>query len=156
MKTHKILSLMTAATLSMGQLSYAAEHAPPKEESAKTSAEETRQIPADAAEEIMNYSADMRGEAVRKAKAALDALDAHINTLEGEVDSNWEKMDKAARDRARGTLRAIREQRIKAAEWYGGLINSSVNTWEEVKYGFLGAYKSLLHALDMAERERHK
>jgi hypothetical protein len=148
MKVHTILSLMTATLLCITPLSYATE-----QESAKPSAAEVRQKLTDAAETIKNYSADKRDEAAKKAKAALDALDARIDTLEGEIDKNWEKMDKLAREQARGTLSALRKQRLKVAEWYGGLKGSSAGAWEDMKKGFSDAYQSLQHAWEKAERE---
>ena len=145
---HTPLSLMTVALLGMAHPGYA--DAPPP---AKPTAEEVRQKLAESADAVKSYSVDKRDEAARKAKAALDVLDARIVALEEEVDRNWEKMDKAARERARGTLRALREQRVKVAEWYGALKNSSAGTWEEMKKGFSDAYKSLQHGWEKAERE---
>src|SRR5512143_2056055 len=104
MNKHTILSLMTVALLGVAHPVLADEASP-----AKPTAEEVRQKLAESADAIKHYSADKRDEAARKAKAALDVLDARIAALEDEVDRNWSKMDKAARERARGTLRTLRE-----------------------------------------------
>jgi hypothetical protein len=151
MKKHALLSLTTATLLGIATLNYAAEQTPT---AAKPSAAEVRQKLTDAAEAIQHFSADKRDEAAKKAKVALDALDARINTLEGELDKNWEKMDKAARERARASLRELRDQRVKVAEWYGGLKNSTAGVWEETKKGFSDAYRSLEHIWEKAEREQ--
>lgn len=145
-----ILSLMAAAVLGVAPMSYANEQAPPN----KPTAEQVRQNLAKSAGAIKNYSVDKRDEAARKAKAALDMLDARIETLEDESAKDWIKMDKAARERARATMKSLHAERVKAAEWYGGLRSSSADAWEEMKRGFMDAYKSLQHGWEKAERER--
>jgi hypothetical protein len=78
-------------------------------------------------------------------------LDAHIDALEARIDKGWDKMSKTAREEARSTLKALRSQRVKAAEWYGGMKNSSIEAWEHMKQGFSDAYKSLQSAWEKAE-----
>ncbi len=62
-------------------------------------------------------------------------------------------MDKAARERARGTLTALHRQRIRVAEWYGSLKNSSIEAWERMKNGFSDAYNSLRSSWEKADKE---
>lgn len=154
MKKHSPGSLIAMPFLTMAllfgitPLGHAAQHA-----NDKTTAKEVRQEVADAAEAIKDYSADKRDEATRKTQAALDALDGRIDALEKRIDKNWDKMDQAAREQARNTMNALRKQRVEVAEWYGGLKNSTANTWDHMKSGFTGAYKSLRHAWEKAESE---
>jgi len=119
----------------------------------KTSAKDVKQEVADVAESIKNYSAEKRDEAAQKAKAALDALDARIAALEARIDADWDKMDKAARERARASLNALHKQRLEAAEWYGSLKNSSAAAWEQMKKGFSAAYQATRDAWQKAESE---
>lgn len=154
MKTHAFLSIMMTATLGMTPLAHAAQHeATEKAGDQPTTAKRVQQEVADAAEAIKNYTADKRDEAAKQAKAALDALDARISALETEIAKNWDKMDKAARERTRSSLKALHEQRVRVAEWYGGLKNSTAEAWEHTKKGFSDAYKSLRTSWEKAERE---
>jgi hypothetical protein len=124
-----------------------------QESAGRTSAKEVKQDVVDAAESIKNYSADKRDEAVQKAKAGLDALDARIDALEAHVRANWDKMDKAARERASASLKALHKQRIAAAEWYGSLKHSSAAAWDQMKQGFSTAYEATREAWQKAEHE---
>ena len=99
------------------------------------------------------YTADQRDEAVQKTKAALDDLDKRIDALEAQVDADWDKMDSAAREKARANLKALREQRTRVAEWYGQLKSSSVDAWQDVKKGFSDAYRALDEAWEKAEKD---
>jgi len=148
MMKHAILSLMTAALLGVVPLSYADVGAPVHQ----PSVEEVRQKMAETAEAIKAYGADKRDEAAKKAKAALDMLDARIETLEEQSAKNYLKMDKAARERSRATMKVLHAQRVKVAEWYGGLKNSSADAWEEMRRGFMDAYKSLQRGWEKAEQ----
>ncbi len=145
---HTSLSLLTAVLLGIAPLSHAAQN-----ESNKTSAKEVRQEVGDAVEAIKNYSADKRDEAAAKAQAALDALDTRIDAIEKRIEKNWAKMDQAARERAHDTLSALRKQRVEVAEWYGGLKNSTANSWEHVKRGFSDSYKMLKSSLEKAGQD---
>ncbi len=146
-------SLAIVAALAITLPGHAAWHESEKKDADKTTAKEVREEVGDAAEAIKNYSADKRDEAARKAKEALDALDARINALERQIDRDWEKMDKAAREQARSTLQALHKQRVKVAEWYGGLQNSTASAWEYMKRGFSEAYQSLKQSWEKAEQE---
>lgn len=148
MKKRTTVSLITVALLGLAPPSLASQH-----EKDKTSAQAVRHEVADAAEAIKQYGADKRDEAARKAQAALDALDARIEAMEARIDRNWDKMDKAAREQARSRLKALREQRVEVAEWYGGLKNSTAEAWDQMKAGFSGAYTSLRRTWEKAETE---
>jgi hypothetical protein len=153
MKKSPTLSLIAVALLGIATASPASQHEAAKPESGKTTAKEVRQEMSDATEAIKGYTADKRDEAAAKAKAGLDALDARINALEARIDKNWEKMDKAAREKARNTLKELRKQRVEAAEWYGSLKNGTAEAWEQTKKGFSDAYTSLQRAWKKAERD---
>jgi len=49
------------------------------------------------------YTADQRDEAIQKTKAALDNVDKRIDALGTHIDNKWDKMDKAAREKARAS-----------------------------------------------------
>jgi len=145
-KKHTVISVIGVALLGIAPVC----HAAPQED--KTTAKAVGQQMADTADSIKNYTADQRDEAVKKAKAALAVLDTRIAALEARIDKDWDKMDKTARVKARNTLQALHQQRVAAAEWVGGLQNSTAEAWDDMKKGFSDAYASLQHSWEKAER----
>lgn len=122
-------------------------------ETDKTTAKEVKQEMQDLLKALKGYAADQRDEAIQKTKTALDDLDNRIDALETRIDNNWDQMNKAAREKARADLKALRKQRTKVAEWYGSLKSSSAGAWEQIKKGFSDAYKELSDAWKKAEKE---
>jgi hypothetical protein len=96
---------------------------------------------------------EQRDEAIKKAKTALDDLDARIRRMERKLDGEWERMDQGARKKARATLDTLRRERNEAAEWYGGLKHSSAESWEQVKAGFVKSYEVLRQSFAKARKE---
>lgn len=119
----------------------------------KTSIKEVEQETQDLIQSLKAYTADHRDEATQKTKAALDKLDKRIDALEKRIDNNWDKMDKTAREKARASLKTLREQRTQVAEWYGSLKNSTVDAWEHMKKGFSDAYRTLHGIWEKTEKE---
>lgn len=119
----------------------------------QTSMEEVKKETQELIQTLKSYTADQQEEAVEKTKAALEKLDKRIDSLEKDIDQNWDKMDASARDQARESLKALRKQRIKLAEWYGSLKASSMEAWEHMKDGFSKAYKALSEAWQKSEKE---
>ena len=119
----------------------------------KTSINEIKQETQELIQALKSYGADQRDEAIQKTKTALDNLDKRIDALETHIDNNWDKMNKTARKKARASLKSLRQQRIKVAEWYGRLKNSSDDAWEHIKKGFSNAYRAINDAWGKAEKE---
>jgi len=107
----------------------------------------------DVSRTIKDYTVTQRDEAIKSAKAALDDLDTRIRSLERKLEREWDKMDQAARKKARATLDALRRERNEAAEWYGGLKHSSAESWEQVKTGFVKSYEVLRESFTKARKE---
>lgn len=106
----------------------------------------------DVARTIKDYTVAQRDEAIKSAKAALDDVDARLRRLERKLESEWDKMDQAARKKARATLAALRRERNELAEWYGGLKHSSAESWEQVKAGFVKSYEVLKESFSKAAK----
>jgi len=119
----------------------------------KTSIEEVKKETQDLLQTLNAYTVEQKEEAIRKTKKALDNLDKRIDSLQARIDRNWDLMDKAARDKARSNLNALRKERTQVAEWYGSLKNSTVEAWEHMKKGFSKAYKSLNDAWEKSVKE---
>src|SRR5216684_7875794 len=107
----------------------------------KTTAKDVSRKAGETGRAIKDYTVEQRDEAIKKAKAALDDLDARIRRMEKKLDGEWERMDQGARKKARATLDTLRRERNEAAEWYGGLKHSSAESWEQVKAGFVKSYE---------------
>jgi len=151
MKEQKAVNLLIVAVLlavwGLAGISFAAT------EPDKTTREDVKEETRELMEALRSYGADQREEARAKAKKALADLDARIKALEGRIQENWDKMSKAAREKAGENLEALREQREKVAEWYDRLASGSVTVWDQVKKGFSDAYTSLAETWDKATRE---
>lgn len=156
MNKRTTLALFSVLLLGIPSLNAFAQQEPPAHESGKTTGKDVQQDASKTARTIRSYSVEKRDEAARNAKTALDALDVRIAAIEKQIDRNWDKMNKSAREEARSTLQALHEQRIKAAEWYGALKNSNADAWEHMKQGFSDAYQSLQHALEKAQKSYQK
>jgi len=139
MKT--LWSFALSALLAVSSVSIAAE-APGGKTTAK-----------DVSRTIKDYTVAQRDEAIKNAKAVLDDLDARIRGIERKLDNDWDKMDQAARKKARATLNALRRERNEVAEWYGGLKHSSAESWEQVKAGFVKSYEVLRESFAKARKE---
>ena len=101
---------------------------------------------------IKGYTVAQRDEAVTQAKAALDDVDTRIRRMERKLDGEWDRMDQAARRKARATLNALRRERNEVAEWYGGLKHGSAESWEQVKAGFVKSYQALKESFAKARK----
>jgi len=119
----------------------------------KTTASEIKQDMVQTVQAIKNYTAEQKDQAVKKAREALDGLDARIDRMEIQLEKKWNRMSQAAHQKATATMKALRKERTQAAEWYGGLKHSSAAAWEEVKGGFLKSYEALQDAVGKAEKQ---
>jgi ubiquinone biosynthesis protein UbiJ len=143
-----VRALALGALLTVSPLSFAAETS-----SSKTTAKDVSRKVDETGQAIKNYTVAQRDEAIKKAKAALDDLDARIGRLERRLDNEWDRMDQAARKKARATQKALRRERNEVAEWYGGLKHSSAESWEQVKAGFVKSYEVLKASFAKARKE---
>jgi predicted RNase H-like nuclease (RuvC/YqgF family) len=122
-------------------------------ETDKTTTQKFKEEGVEVSQKIKNYTIRQRDEAVNAAKAGLADLDARIDRLERKLEKNWNKMDEAARAKARAAMTSLRKQRNEAAEWYGGMKHSSAAAWKDVKKGFSKSYDDLKASFKKAERE---
>lgn len=119
----------------------------------ETSFAEVKQESRDLVRAMKNYSSDQRDDAVDAATQALFKLDNRIRDLEYRIDNRWNDMTDSARDRARESLRALQQQRVEIAEWYGGLKSDSGDAWDDLKQGFAKAYGEINRGWENALRE---
>lgn len=119
------------------------------------SADEVKQETRDLLHALESYGTAQRDEALQKSRAALDNIDHRIEALEAELLDRWQDMDQAARDQARASLQALREQRTRVAEWYGSMKSGSATAWGHLKQGFSSAYQALHDAWEQSEQDIH-
>lgn len=141
------LVLVTLATLgvaSIGTVRAAAD---------KPTMEDVKKEAGEAAAAIKDYSVAQRDEALAKAKAVMDDLDAKIKELQTSIQRHWGKMDQAARRKAQVALDELESRRKRTAESYRALKRSSAGAWEQMKKGFSDSYADLHNAWQKAEKE---
>jgi BMFP domain-containing protein YqiC len=131
--------MMLAMALSVGA-KQGQEAAAKTTDSAPPTVAQLRQEWAEAVDAFNSYSAAQREAALARARTTLQAMDARIEQLEAQANDQWDQLSQSARQKRQATLRALREQRNRVAEWYGGMKHSSASAWDEVKEGFIGAY----------------
>ncbi len=107
----------------------------------------------DTGKAIGSYTIAQRDQAIKSARTALADLDARMRRMERKIDAGWDKMDAAARKKARATLSALHKERDEVAEWYGGLKHGSAEAWDEVKGGFVKSYEGLKQSFAKAATE---
>jgi len=116
----------------------------------KTTAKDVTQKLKETGQTIKSYSFEQRDEAVKKAKAELDDLDARIERMDAQIEKRWDKMDKSARKQAKASQKALHRQRNDLAEWYVALKHSSADAWDQVKTGFVKSYAVLKESITKA------
>jgi len=119
----------------------------------KTTGKDVSKKVEDAGTAIGSYTVAQRDQAVKSARTALADVDARMRRLERKVDAGWDKMDAAARRKARATLSALHKERDELAEWYGGLKHGSAEAWGDVRGGFVKSYEALKESFAKAAKE---
>lgn len=142
--TPLILALLLAATTTVQAA------ASPEDEA---SIEQVKRETAELLQSIKSYGAAQRDQAMQEIEIAIVRLDERIEELQARIDKEWDGMSQPAREQARATLRALQDQRIRLAEWYGNLKGSSSSAWNEIKRGFSRAYSDINEAWERALRE---
>ena len=151
MKTRPVKNLvmviiaLTGLVLVMVSAAFSAQATPPK-----TAVQNVEKKITDAVAAIKAYAIDQRDEALQQAKIVMDDMDARIDQLEIQIHQKWDQMDQAARQRAVRDLAALRGERNKVGEWYGGLKHGSSQAWEDVKTGFSKSTQDLQDAFRKA------
>ncbi|MFN2288536.1 MAG: hypothetical protein ABR578_09415 [Chromatocurvus sp.] len=102
---------------------------------------------------LQQYTVEQRDQAVDDAERALRKLDGRIDDLEIQINQNWDNMNQSARQKAEGSLKALRKQRNALAERYGGFKHSSTKAWEQMKEGFSDTYQTMSGSLQEAWSE---
>ena len=114
---------------------------------------EVKQETSQTCKSIENYTADQKDEAVKITQTALADIDSRIDKLENSFAAHWRSMSDASRKKEQEVLRELKRERIKVAEWYGGMKNSSAETWEDTKKAFLKSTDALSEAFNKAEKQ---
>lgn len=123
------------------------------DDTSKTTAKDVGRKVEDTGKAIGSYTIAERDQAIKSAQAALADADARLRRMERKVDAEWDKMDAAARRKARATLNTLHKERDELAEWYGGLKHSSAEAWDEVKSGFVKSYETLKQSFTKAGKD---
>jgi hypothetical protein len=134
-------------TLPYETTSFASHH-----EGDKTTTAEVKQEAAETYTVLKDYTIEQRDEAVAAADKKLKELDVRIEQMQKDLDSRWQDMSQAVRDKNREMMNKLNKEREVVAEWYGGLRHSSTAAWEDVKKGFADSYDRLDKAFQDAKK----
>lgn len=118
-----------------------------------TSFTEVRKEMRDLLATLKDYSADERDKAVERANEVLTEIDHRIETLEADINRNAHTMGDKKRETVRQSMKELRQQRIKAAEWFGSLKTSSVIAWDQIKQDVIDAYRDFIDTWENAEQD---
>ena len=145
--TRWLLLVAAAAILLLSQSSlFASQHE-------KTTYSEVKQETAEAYNAIKDYTVEQREDALAVAEDKLAKLDHQIDSLEQDLNRQWDQMSEATRQKKQEALRTLRKKHNDVAEWIGGLKHSSADAWEEVKRGFGDSLDRLQQAFNKASKE---
>lgn len=106
-----------------------------------------------AVEALKDLTAEQRDEALGQAKATLDQLDEKIDDLQQTLYGRWDQMDQAAREKTRHLLDTLSKERTQVAQWYGAMMQSSAQAWNDVKLGFMKSFTDLNASFQKAQEE---
>jgi hypothetical protein len=106
-----------------------------------------------AVEALKELTAEQRDEALGQAKATIDQLDEKIVGLQQHLYNRWDQMDQSARDRTRHLLDTLSRERNQVAQWYGAMMQSSAQAWNDVKEGFMKSFTDLNASFQKAQEE---
>lgn len=101
-------------------------------------------------EDIKDYSAAQKKQALSKAHEGLKALDHRIDRAQQDLDRHWNDMSQDARLKKQKALGHLKDDRVKLQAQYRELKAASADNWDAAKARFGAAWestKSAWHAL---------
>ena len=147
-KTTAVLTMVFIASLTLASMAFAGDT-----ETDMSTWAKMKQQAKEALDAVKDFSANQRDAAVENVHKAIDYLDGQINDMQADLDQQWGSMDEAAREKARATMKSLRERRNDLAEWYGGLKHSSKDAWASVKSGFVKSYDKVADDVSEAKKD---
>jgi len=118
-----------------------------------TAARRIRYHAGKAVEALKDLTSEQRDEALDQAKATMKGLDDRIDDLRKTLYEKWGQMDQATRDRTRLLLDSLSRERNQVSQWYGAMMQSSAQAWDDVKAGFMKSFTDLSASFHKAQKE---
>lgn len=106
----------------------------------------------DTARAIRDFTMAQKKELMAKAHSSLKALDRKIKAFETDSKKSCDRMNRAAREKAKRALNRLKKQRAEAGTWLDRLQKSSSRTWKRMKKGLSHSWKALEKAFNNAEK----
>lgn len=97
-------------------------------------------------EDIKDYSAAQKEQAVAQAKQGLDALDRQIDQVQENINKGWKNMSQEARLKKQSALSNLKDDRKKLQAQYEDMKGASADNWDEAKHRFGSAWESTKQA----------
>lgn len=104
-------------------------------------------------EALKDYTSEQKEKALNQAKETMDQLDDSIDALQQKLYSRWSDLDELTRDKMQGQLSSLSKKRNQLAQWYGAMMQSSTDAWEDVKDGFVTCFRELSSSFQEAQSE---
>jgi Spy/CpxP family protein refolding chaperone len=106
----------------------------------------------DTARAIRDFTMAQKKELMATAHSSLKALDRKIKAFETDSKKSCDRMNRAAREKAKRALNRLKKQRAEAGTWLDRLQKSSSRTWKRMKKGLSHSWKALEKAFNNAEK----
>jgi uncharacterized membrane protein YgaE (UPF0421/DUF939 family) len=117
------------------------------------SARKVRYHAGKALDALKDYTSEQKDEALSQAKATMEQLDENIDALQQKIYNRWSDIDQDTRDKLQSRLHNLSQKRNQLAQWYGSMMQSSSDAWEDVKDGFMNSFKELRDSFQEAQGE---
>lgn len=100
----------------------------------------------DTLDDVRDYSAEQKDEAVRAARHGLDRLDARIEEMSTRIDASWKQLSQQTRLKKQQALSNLKEQRAELEADYQRLQAASADNWDAAKARFGEAWEATKQA----------
>lgn len=100
----------------------------------------------DTMQDIKQYSAAQKDQALAKAREGMTTLDRQIDQVQASIKKGWKNMSQDARLKKQSALGKLKEDRKQLQAQYEDLKSASAGNWEQAKIHFGNAWDSTRQA----------
>tara|TARA_R110001606_G_scaffold261206_14_gene409556 strand:+ start:84134 stop:84742 length:609 start_codon:yes stop_codon:yes gene_type:complete len=100
----------------------------------------------DTMEDIRQYSAEQKEQAMQAARNGLDRLDARIDDASDSINDGWKELSQETRLKKQQALANLKEQRAELQADYQRLQDASADNWDAAKVRFGNAWDATRQA----------
>ena len=119
----------------------------------QTGLQDVKEKASETAQGVKDYAGDQKNKFMNEAEKELEDINDQVDKIEKKMESNWDEMDQAARQRAKETLAALKEKQKALSEKLSELKENSAEAWKDAKTGFQDSYEALKKSLNDAREQ---